>query len=858
MRTKRILAVMLCALLLTAFIPAAPYTAYAETSDACPSSPNGQHSWESYNYATCTDGGSKYNQCKYCHEIRDEVWVPALGHNWGNWITRRAATCTENGTRYHQCTRCGKGETGTIPAKGHAWDNGKVTKAATCTAAGVRTFTCKNDSRHTRTETIAALGHNWQTTTTEPNGFTDGQITTTCTRCGQSSFETIPAVPSLFSKLRNITPSIEEMGDMVVTVQPTGGQIPAYGSHALTTAVEGGTAPYTYEWHRVMNLDIPPELLQIKVDQFVNAYNTGKNEFAGAFQEIINAHISDGTIEHKGIFSYGGSLYSPGSAMSSKELEPISLDVNDHALGESESPDYPATAPGTYYCVIRDSAGHWVSTEDVEVVFGLRIVVQPQNVNLGEPGDHTLSVVAAGGNLPAVDVGTPDYNYQWYYYVGDDGIEPVEGGTESTLPVSEDGNYHCIVTDADDTQVQSYTAIVYTADPLTATMEKPLYTVTDPSNVSETIQFTISGGVPLYSCELYRGQELIESFMLEAGEDGSVTDTRTVTETGAYFLNVTDAMENFQVATCAVDEPDKLRVSTIGTVGSFDTKNLHVHVSVLGGVAPYHYTLYRGNVIVGSVEENASAVGILVDEPGVYHYVVEDARGDTDISSPITAADGKKPIITKQPESVIFEYREDEQYKIPLVCKAVSATGDNSGLFYEWELYLINESRWVCFYYGKNSINQPINASDFQRFNSFRCKVTDKNTGEYTYTDIATAASKMILRSAFTTPSKVSNVILSNERVYTILFAGGIGPYHLKVVGTYHGTDGELFGMTAATSYLQSFNLPTSGAFYTPLPVNQTWFEKNIYGEYESHYAKIPYSFTITDGIGQTLTGDYE
>ncbi len=854
MKIKRILAFVLCALMLAAFIPAAPQVAYAATEeDTCESSPNGQHEWEHYDYADCTSGGNSFVQCKYCYEVRNEVWVDALGHDWGEWITRKEATCTETGTRYHQCNRCHESEKETIPALGHHYENGVCTRCGEKDPSVTAAPTAKPTAAPTPKPTAAPTAKPTAAPTVKPTAAPTAKPT-----AAPTPKPTAAPATNVFNLIRNIPPTAAEMGDMVVTLQPTGGQIPAYGSHTLTTAVEGGVAPYTYEWHYVMHLGALSELLQGKADQFAAAYNTGKNEFADAFQKIIKGQYTDGTVEHKTIVAVGGSLYSPGTAAYQSGLEAVELDLNDHSLGESETPDYPADAAGTYYCVIRDSAGHWVSTEDVEVVHGLHIVVQPKNVNLGVSGNHTIYVVATGGNLPAVDDGTPDYNYQWYYYVGDDGIEPVEGGTQSTLPVSENGNYHCVVTDADDTQLQSYTATVYTADALDVTFEKTLYTVDDAANVNETIRFTISGGVPLYSCELYCDQELIETFLLEGGEDGSVTDTRTVTATGAYFLNVTDAMENFQVGTCVVNEPDQLCVTNVGTVGSFETNNMYVQVSVEGGVAPYHYTLYRGNTVVDSTDEDAKAVGIRVDEPGVYHYAVEDARGDTDISSPITVADGKKPIITKQPESVIFDYREDEQYKIPLVCKAVSATGDNSGLFYEWELYLINESRWVCFYYGKNSINQPINGSDFQRFNSFRCKVTDKNTGEYTYTDIATAASKMILRSAFTTPSKVSNVILSNERVYTILFAGGIGPYHLKVVGTYHGTDGELFGMTAATSYLQSFNLPTSGAFYTPLPVNQTWFEKNIYGEYESHYAKIPYSFTITDGIGQTLTGYYE
>ena len=44
-------------------------------------------------------------------------------------------------------------------ATGHDWDAGKVTTEPTCTKKGVKTFTCKNDSSHTKTEDVPALGH---------------------------------------------------------------------------------------------------------------------------------------------------------------------------------------------------------------------------------------------------------------------------------------------------------------------------------------------------------------------------------------------------------------------------------------------------------------------------------------------------------------------------------------------------------------------------------------------------------------------------------------------------------------------------------------------------------------------------
>ena len=53
----------------------------------------------------------------------------------------------------------GGGGSYTPPAHTHTWDNGVVTTPATCTGAGVKTFTCS--CGETKTETIAALGHDY-------------------------------------------------------------------------------------------------------------------------------------------------------------------------------------------------------------------------------------------------------------------------------------------------------------------------------------------------------------------------------------------------------------------------------------------------------------------------------------------------------------------------------------------------------------------------------------------------------------------------------------------------------------------------------------------------------------------------
>ena len=81
----------------------------------------------------------------------------ATAHEHSYTAVVTAPTCTEKGYTTHTCA-CGDSYVDTyVDALGHAWDEGKVTKAATETESGVKTFTCTRCGE-TRTETIPATG----------------------------------------------------------------------------------------------------------------------------------------------------------------------------------------------------------------------------------------------------------------------------------------------------------------------------------------------------------------------------------------------------------------------------------------------------------------------------------------------------------------------------------------------------------------------------------------------------------------------------------------------------------------------------------------------------------------------------
>ena len=118
-----------------------------------------------YSYAetsvapTCTEPGHYKGTCPTCGKDYDDV-VPALGHDWGEWVTSIEPTVSTVGYRYHVCNRdgCGYREGEDIPKlHTHTWDSGVVTQKPTAAEPGVRTYTCTVCGQ-TRTEAIPATG----------------------------------------------------------------------------------------------------------------------------------------------------------------------------------------------------------------------------------------------------------------------------------------------------------------------------------------------------------------------------------------------------------------------------------------------------------------------------------------------------------------------------------------------------------------------------------------------------------------------------------------------------------------------------------------------------------------------------
>ena len=117
-----------------------------------------EHAYPEHRDATCIEAGFDRMICDDCGAVISETILPALGHDL-IIDAEIPATCTEEGlTAGEHCSRCAY-QTARfyLPALGHDWDEGKITAEPTATKDGEKTYTCTRCGK-TKTEPIPATG----------------------------------------------------------------------------------------------------------------------------------------------------------------------------------------------------------------------------------------------------------------------------------------------------------------------------------------------------------------------------------------------------------------------------------------------------------------------------------------------------------------------------------------------------------------------------------------------------------------------------------------------------------------------------------------------------------------------------
>ena len=130
---------------------------------------------------TCSEKGERTYKCDICGDIYTED-IAKTEHDYEDTVVK--PTCTERGYTEHICKVCADSyKDDYTPALGHDHIS-QITKQVVCETDGEKTFTCTRCG-DTYTEAIPATGHNDVVTVVEPTCTADGYTEHKCKDCGR-------------------------------------------------------------------------------------------------------------------------------------------------------------------------------------------------------------------------------------------------------------------------------------------------------------------------------------------------------------------------------------------------------------------------------------------------------------------------------------------------------------------------------------------------------------------------------------------------------------------------------------------------------------------------------------------------
>ncbi len=515
----------------------------------------------------------------------------------GTSLTQIDVLCRGNSTGSINLTPSG----GTAPYT-YLWSTGATSQDLSTLAAGTYTVTvtdaslCTTTASTTITQPATSLSVSGIETHATCNGSSNGAIDLTVSggvgpytvlwNTGATTEDITALAAGSYSVqvtdangcVSNTAFTITEPSPFLVN--PTVDDITCNGDNdgAITLAVSGGTAPYTYSWAdgpttqnrsglapgnytltatdangcqnvQMLTISEPAVLTTSTIQQNVNCF--------GESTGVINLTVNGGTAPYAYAWSSG-----------------------------STSEDLTAIAAGTYTVTVTDANG-CTSGETVtitEPAAALTYTSSVSQISCNGAADGSIDLTVSGGTGP--------YTYNWS-----------NGSTSEDLSGLSAAVYNVVITDA-----QGCTA-------------NETFTITDPPVLS------LSGTESDVSC--FGAADGAIDLVVTGGEapytyiwaHGPVTEDVSGLGPGSYSVQVLDNRGCSALTSFTIAEPGVLALSSLKTdVSCFGGNDATIDLTVTGGTGPYTYNWSNGS--------NSQDLSTLVS--GTYTVTVTDLNGCSD------------------------------------------------------------------------------------------------------------------------------------------------------------------------------------------------------------------------------------
>jgi hypothetical protein len=450
-------------------------------------------------------------------------------------------------------------------------------------------------------------------------------------------------------------------------------------SQTLTSAINGGTSPYTYQWcinssaiggAKGASYTFTPSS-HGNYTFYLNVTDGARSEAqSSTVTATVNSALLLTISPTSATLDLGQSqnFSSSTSAGTSPYSYQWYLDGSMVKDATSSTWTFAPTSSGSYsiYLNVTDKVGLKVKSDvaTVTVNTALSVSISPTDVVVDDDQSRSFTSTVSGGTSP--------YTYQWYL----NGVAE-SGATNAswTFTASLAGPYiiYLKVMDSVSASAMSNTATIMVNSAPSVTIS-PTSAALDVGQ-SQIFASNVSGGTGSHSYQWYLNGT-------PASNATGATWSLTPSATGSYnvYVVITDSLRvNATSNAAAVTVNGALSVTTSPSPVLIDVGQFQLFTSsVAGGTFPYSYQWYLNGQAVGTgVTYNFSAQAVGSDS--IYATVTDSASNpNTATSNTANVTVNSAPSVDVSPSSWIMDVGQSQTFM------ATASGGSGTYLFYQW------------------------------------------------------------------------------------------------------------------------------------------------------------------------------